>query len=199
MKKVFLIHGFMGRPNGGWRPWLMAELNKDKIYACALPMPNPENPQRDEWVKAISDAVGDFPEEVFLVGHSLGVPAILRYLETFSENKKIGGAILVSGPSSILNPENKESKLRKIDNFLDSPFDYISIKQKSKNFCVIHGESDDKVPLEHPKIISENLDCQKIILPNMGHLDDNECFELSELLISLMGMISPSPSEERAG
>ena len=197
MKKVFMIHGFLGRPNGGWRPWLMAELNKDKIYACSLPMPTPEAPQKAEWVKTIGNVVGDPNEEIFLVGHSLGAPAILRYLESLPEGKKIGGAILVSSPSSVLNPENKESKLRKIDNFLDTTFNYEYIKQKSKNFCVVHGENDDKVSLEHAKIISESLGCEKIIIPNMGHLDDNECFELPETLQALLKMIPPSPFQEK--
>ena len=28
MKKVFIIQGFRGAPNGGWKPWLMVELEK---------------------------------------------------------------------------------------------------------------------------------------------------------------------------
>jgi hypothetical protein len=34
MKKVFIIHGFQGKPNGGWRPWLEGELALLDIYAC---------------------------------------------------------------------------------------------------------------------------------------------------------------------
>lgn len=171
MKKVFMVHGFMGEPNGGWRPWLMGELSKKDIYACALPMPNPDNPQKDEWIKTISDAVGDANEEIFLVGHSLGVPAILRYLETLSESKKIGGAILVSGPFKIINPENITSKLRKIDNFLDIPFDFEHMKKVCQKFTVIHGDNDEEVPFEHAINISENLNCVLVSVPNGGHLN----------------------------
>ncbi|MBI4599005.1 alpha/beta hydrolase, partial [Candidatus Uhrbacteria bacterium] len=82
MKKVFIIHGFEGSPNGGWRPWLMAELEKQEIYACALSMPMPENPVCDEWVGEISRHIErNSDDKIYLVGHSLGVPAILRYLE----------------------------------------------------------------------------------------------------------------------
>ena len=171
MKKIFMVHGFLGRPNGGWCPWLMAELNKDKIYACSLPMPSPENPKKEEWVNAIKEAVSVPNEDIFLVGHSLGVPAILRYLENLPEDKKIGGAILVSGPSAVLHPDKKESKLRKIDNFLDTEFNYEYIKNRVERICVIHGENDDKVPVQHSNIIAKNLDCSNIIIPNMGHLD----------------------------
>ncbi len=72
MKKVFIIHGFEGSPNGGWRPWIMAELEKKDIYACALSMPDPENPLCSEWVAEIQRHVQrNKGDEIYLVGHSL--------------------------------------------------------------------------------------------------------------------------------
>lgn len=171
MKKVFIVHGFGGIPNGGWRSWLMAELEKQDVYACALPMPTPENPVKEEWVKTIQEAVGNPDIEIFLIGHSLGVPAIFRYLESLPVGVKIGGAVLVSGPCTTLDIENKESKLRRIDNFLDTEFDYKRIKNVCNKFVVIHGKDDDRVPLEHAKIISKNLNCELVIIENGGHLN----------------------------
>ena len=84
MKKVFIVHGFGGIPNGGWIPWLMQELAKSRIYACALPMPESKEPVVSKWVEEITHAVNNSPEdEIFLFGHSLGVPAVLRYLESY--------------------------------------------------------------------------------------------------------------------
>src|SRR3989344_3710325 len=106
MPKIFIIHGFEGSPNGGWRPWLMAKLEKKGIYACALSMPSPEKPICKEWIAEIARHVERNPstssgqakkDKTYLVGHSLGVPAILRYLESKSA-RKIAGAVLVSGP-----------------------------------------------------------------------------------------------------
>ena len=125
MKKVFIVHGFQGSPNGGWRPWLMAELAKQNVYSCALSMPAPDEPVCEEWIKEISRHV-DFNknDEVYLVGHSLGVPAILRYLET-SKIRNICGAVLISGPS-------QKNGNKKIDNFLEKSFDF-----KKKTRCRI--------------------------------------------------------------
>lgn len=73
MKKVFIIHGFEGSPNGGWRPWLMGELEKHDIYACALSMPSPENPVCSEWIAEISQHIEqNKKDEIYLIGHSLG-------------------------------------------------------------------------------------------------------------------------------
>jgi predicted alpha/beta hydrolase family esterase len=91
MKKVFLIHGFGSNPNGGWRPWLMGELTKQEVYICALSMPAPENPVCVERVDEISKHIErNTNDEIYLVGHSLGTPAILRYLES-ARAKQISG------------------------------------------------------------------------------------------------------------
>lgn len=72
MKKVFIIHGFEGSPNGGWRPWLMLELEKKDVYACALAMPHPENPLCSEWVQEIErHVIQNKEDDIYLVGHSL--------------------------------------------------------------------------------------------------------------------------------
>lgn len=189
MKKVFIIHGFNGEPNGGWRPWLMGELAKKDIYACALPMPTPDKPKKDEWVKKITEEIGNPNEEIFLVGHSLGVPAVLRYLETLNKNQKIGGAVLVSGLIHILK-EDKEDKYRAIDHFVDTPFNFKHIKSVCKNFVVIHGDDDATVPFEHAIELSKNLSCELISIPGGKHLSRSSgWYKLPKALESLEKMI----------
>lgn len=185
-----MVHGFLGEPNGGWRPWLMGQLAKEDVWACALAMPAPSDPKKEEWVAEINRAVGEPSEDVFLVGHSLGVPAILRYLETLNENQKIGGAVLVSGPCNILDrPDNDTARVRKTDNFLDTPFNFEDIKKVCGHFVVIHGDNDNKVPLDHAKAISRNLGCELIIIPNGGHLGGSDGFkELPQALQALEKM-----------
>lgn len=164
-KKVFIIHGFQGSPNGGWRPWLMAELEKLDIYACALSMPNPQEPICKEWVDEISRHIDtNKNDDIYLVGHSLGVPAILRYLETAPADTHIVGAVLVSGPS-------EANKNKKIYNFLETPFDFDKIKSTTSKLTIIHGDNDPNVPLENAKFLSEKLNGELIVVPNGGHLN----------------------------
>ena len=164
MKKVFLIHGFQGSPNGGWRAWLMTELGKQDIYTCALSMPDPENPVCAEWVEEISRHVEKNKDnEIYLIGHSLGASAILRYLESTQANT-IYGAILVSSPS-------EKNQNRKIDNFLNKEFDFEKIKLHCKMFSIIHGDNDPSVPINNAKFLSEKLNGDLIIIKNGGHLN----------------------------
>jgi len=183
MKKVFIIHGFEGSPNGGWRPWLMGELEKQEIYACALSMPTPENPVCSEWVDEISRHIEiNTTDEIYLVGHSLGTPAILRYLES-AQAKPISGAVLVSGPS-------EKNNNRKIDSFLDKNFDFEKIKSNCKKFSMIHGDNDPNVPLDNAKFLSQKLNGELTIVENGGHLNGSAgWFKLPQCLEALNKMM----------
>lgn len=143
----------------------MAELEKLDVYACALSMPNPEDPVCKDWVEEISRHVErNKDDEIYLVGHSLGVPAILRYLENIRSGIMISGAVLVSGPS-------EKHKIKKLDSFLDQEFDFEKIRSKCKAFSIIHGDNDPVVPLSNAKILSGKLKGELILVKNGGHLN----------------------------
>ena len=183
MKKVFIIHGFEGTPNGGWRPWLMGELERQEIYACALSMPTPENPVCKEWIDEISRHIErNVKDEIYLVGHSLGTPAILRYLEN-AQARPILGAVLVSGPS-------EKNNNRKIDNFLEKNFNFEKIKSNCKEFYIIHGNNDRNVPVANAEFLSQNLSGELIVVKNGGHLNGSSgWFELPQCLTALNKMM----------
>ena len=177
MKKVFIIHGFEGSPNGGWRPWLMGELEKQGIYACALSMPNPSNPIPSEWIEEISRHVDrNKKDQIYLIGHSLGVPTILRYLEK-TEATNIQGLILVSGPVF-------ETTKKEVAPFLKGSFSFRLIKSKVNRVVVIHGDDDKMVPLEQGNVLAKELNAELIVIKKGGHLNGSsgwyslpQCFE----------------------
>jgi len=187
--RVFLIHGFEGAPNGGWRPWLMAKLGRNDIYACALPMPDPNDPQKNAWVDEIRRTVGVPDENVFFVGHSLGVPAILRYLETLHPEQKIGGAVLVSGPIlHALEPNDERMKT-----FFETPFDFSLYKKVCKNFSVIQGDNDPWFSFDQAETLARELSCALIPIPNGGHLNGSSGhYELPEAFVVLMNFLKLS-------
>ena len=190
MKKVFIVHGFEGSPNGGWRPWLMGELQKQDIYACALAMPSPDKPVLAEWVAEITRHVDrNSQDELYLVGHSLGVPAILRYLEAASLASPLSGAVLVSGPCEPVTNE-------KIKAFLAEPFDFASVRPRVGQCVVIHGDNDTVVPLVHAEKLSQALGAKLVVVKNGGHLNGSSGWYalpgcLAELLRMMGQTISP--------
>ncbi len=181
-----MIHGFKGEPNGGWRPWLMGMLAKKDIWACSLAMPTPYEPNYKEWIKEIEHVAGEPNEEIILVGHSLGVPAILNYLQSLNNESRICGAILVSGPVHSLPGD----MFRPVDNFFEKPWDFNHIKMVCKNFIVIHGDDDNLIPFNHAEELSNKLSCNLAIIKNGCHLSgSNGCYELPEAFEAIMKMI----------
>jgi len=183
MKKFYLIHGFEGMPNGGFFPWLMSELfKKSNSFAVALEMPNPQDPVVSEWVGKIKDEVGEPTLYKYLIGHSLGVPAVLRYLEMLEDNQKIGAVFLVAGFTNKLEESDSSSNIRKIDNFLEKPFNFEHIKKVCNKFYLIHGDQDTLVPVSNAKLLGEKLGVVPLIIKGAGHFKTSMVFELPELL-----------------
>lgn len=186
MKKVFIIHGYGGEPNGGWRPWLMGKLARMDVWACALAMPMDGEPKKEEWIKEIARMVGEPTKDIYLVGHSLGVCAVLHYLQSLPVGG-IGGAVLVSGPIHVL----PKDKYRPIDHFMDTPFNFNLIKNNCKSFSVIHGDNDEVVPFSHAEQLSKNLSCELVTITNGGHLNGSSGWhELPEALTALEKMFN---------
>lgn len=174
-KVVLLVHGFEGTPNGSWRPWLMRELEKVGIYTAALAFPSPNKPELADWMSVLNYNVKLFPKsKIYLVGHSLGVPAILQYLQKYKP-KNVECCILVSGPI--------KNEKKAIKSFFDKKIDYKKIKVLSKRFLVVHGDNDRFVPYKQATILSEELASPLVTIKEGGHLNEyNGCLELPVVL-----------------
>ena len=97
-QRAFIIHGYLGRPDEAWQPWLRAELEKRGFIVQLPAMPHPDRPTIPEWVGFIAQLVGEPDRETVLIGHSLGCQAVLRYLETLGEaGKSVQKTVLVAG------------------------------------------------------------------------------------------------------
>ena len=186
--RVYIVHGFRGAPNGDWFPWLMDELHKKGIYACSLPMPTPEMPILSEWVDTIGHAVITPDEGVILVGHSLGAVAVLRYLESLpADASLINRVFLCSMPIEKLKIGDATSKLRQIDNFLETSFDDEKIRAHCELFTIFHGDNDALVPVSHAEKLQELLGGELVLISNGGHLSNYEGVrELPELLEGIL-------------
>ncbi len=177
-QKVILVHGYKTTPNGAWFPWLMAELKKLAVFAVALDMPTPATPKREEWVAEIARTVDRHEgSEVYLVGHSLGVAAILDYLQS-SLAKSVKGAVLVSGR---IQPSDNLKTAGFYQNF-----DYAKIKSMCSGFVVIHAVDDGMVAYENGEVLAKELGVELVALQTGKHLTGSQgVFELPSALDAL--------------
>lgn len=130
MKKIAAIfHGSGGSENSFWIPWLKSELQKNDydVWAPSI-ADHDDQPDLDEWVNKI-EALSSRRNFDLMVGHSSGVPLILRLLsKDFTSTKAIG----VAGYMKPLSSYDLQGLNFEID----------SIKRNVKHLTFIHSDND---------------------------------------------------------
>lgn len=187
MKRVFIIHGWGGYPQEGWRPWLKSQLEKHALEVVIPKMPDKDHPIARKWVQHLSKIIRNPSTNDFLVGHSLGCITILRYLETLEDKQNIGGAVFVAGFAKKPIFEGDMSS------FLNRPINWQKIKSHCPKFIAIHSDNDPYVPLSYADDFNNNLAAKIIIEHNMLHFsgDDNPpCLQLPSALNALLEISS---------
>ncbi len=174
-KRAFLIHGWGGSPNEGWRPWLKDELEKRGFEVFAPSMPDTDSPKLTAWLDKLKETVGVSDNQCFFVGHSLGCITILRYLEKLAQEQKIGGAVLVAGFTDKGLTLGEDENINDIGTFFEVGVDFEKIKKRRNKFIAIHSDNDPYVPLRFGDILKEKLGAELIVKHDMSHFsgDDN--------------------------
>lgn len=181
-KRVFLIHGWEGKPDNHWFPWLSWELKARGFEVYAITMPHPAEPKVAEWVTAIKNAVGRPTKETYFVAHSLGCLATLRYLEKLPEKALVGGAVFVAGFLGDLD-------IAEIEEFYKLPLDIEKAKSHCGKFVTIFSDDDEYVPVERSFEFQKALRAKGILERGKGHFSKSEgVVALPSVFKSLMDM-----------
>ena len=57
-KRVFMLHGWGGTADSGWKGWLKRELGARGFEAISPQMPGTESPKMEEWLSVLGKLVG---------------------------------------------------------------------------------------------------------------------------------------------
>ncbi|RMD52287.1 alpha/beta fold hydrolase, partial [Candidatus Parcubacteria bacterium] len=159
--KIILIHGYKANPQSNFFPWLKGELRKMGHEVMMPELPNADNPDPEEWTKFLLDEVGVIDDETIILGHSLGAPAALRFLEAAEAIATPRACILVSPPWMIKNEQFR--------GFFLSELDFDVLMWKARRFVVIHSKDDDKIPFDHAQKYAKVLQATLVEREGEGH------------------------------
>lgn len=168
-KRVYIIHGWEGTPESNWFQWLKKQLESRGFEVIVPAMPNTNYPVFSEWLAHLKKIVGKADLDTYLVGHSLGVIAILKYLESLLPEQKIGGVVMVAGFSESLSIAETES-------FFAMPLNYEKVKNSAEKFIAINSDDDPYVPLKKGEILRDKLGAKLIVVPKGSHLNEGAGF-----------------------
>jgi len=183
MKRVIIAHGWDGTPEEGWFPWLKKELEARNFEVHIPQLPETEAPHIHTWVPALASAIGTPDEDTYLVGHSMGCQAIIRYLEGLPEGQKVGGAIFVAGFLRPLTGLKSEEETQIGREWTETPLGLEKVRSRLKRSVAIFSDNDPWVPVENAEDFKEKLGSEVIIQRGKGHF--NEEFGFTELPIVL--------------
>ncbi|MFA6428927.1 MAG: alpha/beta hydrolase [Patescibacteria group bacterium] len=189
MTHIFIVHGWGGYPEEAWFPWLKIKLEKLGHAVEILPMPNPDAPVIDGWVSFLSQKIGTPDRDTYLVGHSIGVQTILRYLETL--DTPIGGVVTVGGWLS-LKPTalDNEEDIQTAQPWLTTPIVFDKVRTSASQIAAIFSDDDKYVPIENADIFRDRLGARIIMLSGKGHMGGEDgIMELPETLEEIKKMI----------
>ncbi len=173
MKRIVLVHGWGGGPNGDWFPWLTEELQKTNLEIIAPQLPGTYNPRIENWVPTLAKAVDVPDENTFFIGHSMGCQTIARYLATLPKDIKIGGVIFVAGFFDSLNEDEYDAADKETAKlWLRAPLDLEVVKSHIQKSIYYISEDDPDVPILNKERFAKELNSEVIILNGYKHFND---------------------------
>jgi hypothetical protein len=165
MKKVLIIHGWESGSKEHWYQEEKSILEKRGYEVFVPDMPNTNFPVEKEWVKIVEDFSPN--ENDILIGHSLGAPTILRYLE--KARGKVGKVFLIAGFASELKLDYPSTQYPQ--SFVKRDFNWQRIKDNVGRAFVINQKDDEWVPKEKGEEIVQNIDGRFILVDGNNHFD----------------------------
>lgn len=185
-KKVIILHGYEGSPGINWFPWLKDKLEELGAHVQVPLMPNSCSPKLTEWLEFLDRLVAEPDEDLFIVGHSLGGPAIFRYLEKLTPSRKIGGALVVAGFAESIHAEA-------VEGFVSGEWNDEKIRNSSRAITLINSDDDPYIPMEMAERMKRRFDARLVVMHKAQHICEKAGFlQLPEALEELKQMMSMS-------
>jgi len=191
MKRAVIVHGWDGYPGEAWFPWLKKELESRGFSVEVPQMPEAAKPKIERWVPKLAETVGTPDSELVLVGHSMGVQTIMRYLATI--DVRIAGFVAVAGffdlvPGSIGSRDDE----RVAQPWLTRPIDTDRVKRNAGKIIAIFSTNDPYVDVKNVDLFKRRLAAETIVLPSRGHLGGGDkVTSLPEALKAVQDIVQP--------
>lgn len=188
MPKVFIVPSRGAHPDDHWYPWVAARLEERGCTVRVLEMPNPDVPKKSEWLGALQSAIPAVDEETYLIGHSVGCQAILRYLDLLPPGQRCAGITFVAGWIAVPNWEGRSEAQRAIlDDWLNPPIELRRIAGRASRFTAVFSDDDEFVPRDNWAIAEQELAAHVVVKHGADHFEGQGALELPEVVDAVLG------------
>lgn len=164
-----ILHGIGGEAGMHWQQWLHDNLVKAGHTVIMPTLTDGDHPKRKTWLKETqSHAQSVAPNELIIIGHSLGVTTALDYVESL--DTPVHGLISVSGIFEDFGAELNGYFLR------ERTIDFSKVKGMVKQIKIFYGDDDPYVPQETLLKMADGFETKPRVIRNGGHLNTEAGF-----------------------
>lgn len=186
-QRASIIHGYGASPDDHWFGWLREQLDADGIPATIPTLPDPQNPDPAQWVKAARADLGRPDGNQIVVAHSLGCLTVLRHLRTLRSPWHLGTLVLVSGFLDRL------PALPQLDPYIGDGCDVQEFRDRIGRLTVIRSDADPYVPPDHTDRLADMLGTRSVVVPGAGHFLASDGVTSLHEVLEAVAPFSPSP------
>jgi predicted alpha/beta hydrolase family esterase len=163
---LLIIPGLGDSGENHWQSfWLKKFINSTKVI-----QDNWEEPQLDQWLHNLNEAIQKLEQPTILVAHSLAVSLVMHWLSQ-NNNPNIIGAMLVA-PADVDSPEHTPDFLRNFAPIPTSKLPFPSI--------VIGTENDTYISLQRAQELAHNWGSDFVNIGQKGHINSDSNLEYWE-------------------
>ena len=171
MKRLYIVHGWSGSPQEPLLVWLKEQAVLKGFEVVVPDMPLSDTPNINNWVNHLKDVLGYIDEHTYVIAHSIGSQAVLRYLQD-PDGVELGGAIFIAPWLTLTGLDSAED--RDITRpWIENPIDFNKIKKlvrSPEQFVTIFSDNDAYVPLtENRDAFTSKLNSKIIVEHEKGH------------------------------
>lgn len=159
MKVVFIPGNGNCTTNDNWFPRVKSDLEAQGLEVVAATFPDPELARESYWIPFLQNDL-KVDENTILVGHSSGAIAAMR----LAEKQKILGSVLVGAYHTDLGMDTEKQS-----GYFDRPWNWDKIRENQQWTILFASEDDPWIPIEEPRSIKSQIDCEYYEFKDQGH------------------------------
>lgn len=186
---IYLVPRWSGTPQSDWYPWFNRELTERfQLSATILNMPNWTRPDVEESVAFLTNQIPQLGPSTYLIGHSVGCQAILRFLQArlaVDSELELGGVLFVAGWFNVDEPWNTVTPWT-TNEHLNYPLMTSRIHRRK----VVLSDNDPFTSdyTANAKLWTDRLGCSVSVYPNRTHFNGKVAPEILDECIDLLNL-----------
>jgi predicted alpha/beta hydrolase family esterase len=167
-RTLTLVPRWAGHADSDFYPWLIRERPRGFDTVRALEMPEPHLPTPENWIPALTQALGAVPAPgSVLMGHSVGCQGLLRYLSALPPGASVEGVVLVAAWWTVDAPWDS------LRPWLNVSLDLPRLRAVSPRFIVLLSDNDPFTSdfRENGRLWKELLGAEVVFVPGARHFN----------------------------